>query len=58
MRYSTIAYYLDVFTKLTSFTVEFDAIMEKLFKVGTVKEFVSSGTGIVDDEFVFRGGSL
>ena len=58
MRYSTIAYYLDVVAKLTGFTVELDAIMEKLFKVSTVKDTVSGGAGIVDDEFVFRGGCL
>lgn len=63
MRDATVASYLDIVAKLPRFTLNFDAIVEELFKVGAVEDTVSGGTRVVDDEFVsrrcgLRGGRL
>lgn len=57
-RYFTFARYLDIVAKLAGLSLELDAIVEKLFKVGAVKDTVSGGTRVVDDEFVFGRRSL
>ena len=58
MECSTIAGNLDIVAKLTSLSVKLGAVVEKLFKVGAIKDTVSSRTGVVNNEFVFRRRGL
>lgn len=44
----------NVISKLSSFSFDFYAVMQELLKVGTIKDTISGGFRVVDDEFVFR----
>ena len=48
----TVAGDLDVVTELTSLALDLDAVVEVLFEGRAVKDTVTGGTGVVDDELV------
>jgi hypothetical protein len=43
---------------LPGLSLNLDAIVEELFKVGAIEDTVGSGARVVDDEFVSRRRSL
>lgn len=58
----TIAVNLDILTKLTSLALDLDTVVQELLECRTVKDTVTRGTGVVNDELMFGssglGGSL
>ena len=58
----TIAVDLDVLTELARLAIDLDTVVEELLERRTVKDTVTRGTGVVNDELMFGssglGGSL
>jgi len=53
-----IARYFDIIAELPSLALDFDAVVEELFKVGAIKDTISGWTGVINDEFVSRRGDF
>lgn len=52
----TITVNLDTLAELTGLSPDLDTIVEVLFEGSAIEDTVTSGTGVVDDEFVLSGG--
>lgn len=49
---------LDIVAKLASLALDLDAIVQVLLKSSTVKDTISRGARVVNDEFVLRSRSF
>ena len=48
----------DILTKLTSLALDLDTVVQELLECRTVKDTVTRGTGVVNDELVLSSSSL
>ena len=54
----TIPVNLDALAKLTSLAVDLDTVVQELLEPRTVKDTVTGGTGVVNDELVLSSRSF
>jgi len=49
---------LDVVTKVSSFVIDLNPVMQELFESGTVENTISGRTGVVNDKLVLGCGNF